>query len=162
VIYFKNQQEYSVQQVVDCSSGYGNNGCYNGRMDNTFNYVKAVGINTWNAYPYTASPGNCKVSSGIFRINGSVPVSNCNALSNALTYRPVSVAVDGQNMQNYRSGVFSSCGTNLSLPLLLVGMTSSSWTLKNSWGTAWGENGYIRIYGGNTCGVCQAGTYPIV
>lgn len=46
VIYYSNKQEYSVQQVVDCSQNFGNNGCYNGRMDNTFNYVAAKGINS--------------------------------------------------------------------------------------------------------------------
>ncbi len=107
-------------------------------MDTTFNYVKAVGINTWAAYPYVGFLQSCKVNQGYFRVNGSVSVSDCNSLANSLTGRPVSVAVDGQNFQNYRSGIFSNCGTNLSLAVLLVGMTDSYWTLKNSWGTTWG------------------------
>jgi C1A family cysteine protease len=162
VIFFKNQQEYSVQQVIDCSQGFGNNGCYNGRMDNTFNYVKAVGINTWAAYPYIGYLQSCRVSSGFFRVNGSIAISDCNSLSNALMIRPISVAVDGQNFQSYRNGIFKNCGTNLSLAVLLVGMTDTYWTLKNSWGQSWGENGYIRIARGNTCGICQAASYPIV
>ena len=138
VIYFKNQQEYSVQQVVDCSSGFGNNGCYNGRMDNTFQYVKTVGINTWASYPYVGYLQSCKVGSGFFKVNGTVAVTDCNNLANALTGRPVSVVVDGQNMQSYRSGIFANCGTNLTLPTLLVGMTDVYWNLKNSWGSSWG------------------------
>jgi hypothetical protein len=138
VIYFKNQQEYSVQQVVDCSSGFGNNGCYNGRMDNTFQYVKSVGINTWASYPYVGYLQSCKVGSGFFKVNGTVAVTDCNNLANALTGRPVSVVVDGQNMQSYRSGIFANCGTNLTLPTLLVGMTDVYWNLKNSWGSSWG------------------------
>lgn len=162
VIYFKNQQEYSVQQVIDCSQSFGNNGCYNGRMDNTFNYAKAVGLNSWSSYPYIGNLQNCKVSSGFFKVNGSIAVSDCNSLANALTARPISVAVDGQNFQSYKTGIFKNCGTNLSLAVLLVGMTDTYWTLKNSWGTTWGEKGYIRISRGNTCGVCMAASYPTV
>jgi cathepsin L len=43
VIFYKTANEYSVQQVIDCSQSYGNNGCVNGRMDFTFNYIKDRG-----------------------------------------------------------------------------------------------------------------------
>jgi cathepsin L len=43
VIFYKTQMEYSVQQVVDCSSSYGNQGCQGGNMISTFNYVAAKG-----------------------------------------------------------------------------------------------------------------------
>ncbi len=131
-------------------------------MDNTFNYVRAVGINTWASYPYAGYLQTCRVSSGFFKVNGSIAITDCNSLANALTGRPISVAVDGNNFQNYRGGIFYNCGTNLSLPTLLVGMTDAFWTLKVSWGPQWGENGYIRIARGNTCGVCMAGAYPSV
>jgi xylem cysteine proteinase len=149
-----------VQQAVDCSSSYGNNGCYNGRMDNVFSYVRDVGINTWNSYPYVGTLQSCKAFSGLFKISGYTSVPDCNTLATALANRPISVAVDGNNMQSYTGGIFWNCGTNLSLPLLLVGMNDSYWTLKNSWGASWGEKGYIRIQRGNTCGVCMAAVYP--
>lgn len=81
-------------------------------------------------------------------------------MANALAVRPISVAVDGQNFRSYKNGIFYNCGTNLSLAVLLVGMTDQYWALKNSWGRLWGENGYIRIGRGNTCGVCNAASYP--
>jgi cathepsin L len=46
VIYYRNQVEYSVQQVVDCSAGYGNNGCVSGNMVASFNYIAAKGIDS--------------------------------------------------------------------------------------------------------------------
>jgi C1A family cysteine protease len=46
------------------------------------------------------------------------------------------------------------CGRNINHGVLVVGATDGYWKIKNSWGTSWGENGYIRIGRGNTCGVC--------
>ena len=83
-------------------------------------------------------------------------------MANALVSRPVSVAVDGANFQLYKSGVFYNCGTNATLAALLVGMTDAFWVVKNSWGTTWGEAGYIRLARGNTCAVCQYASYPAV
>lgn len=45
-IFYRNLQEFSAQQVVDCSATYGNTGCSNGRMDNTFSYITDRGITT--------------------------------------------------------------------------------------------------------------------
>lgn len=162
VIFYKTQQEYSVQQLIDCSQSYGNNGCLNGRMDFSFNYVRDRGINTESAYPYKGYQSTCLTNSGLFKIKGYSNVTDCTSLSNALTVRPISVAVDGNNFQFYKSGIFTNCNTNLSLAVLLVGMTDNNWTLKNCWGQSWGEGGYIRIGRGNTCGVCQVGSYPVV
>lgn len=162
VIFYKTQQEYSVQQVIDCSQGYGNAGCNTGNMENSFNYIRNVGLNTEAAYPYRGLLQACQASSGLFKIKSYTNVKDCTSLANALTGRPISVAVDGANFQLYRSGVFYNCGTNLSLAALLVGMTDAFWNVKLSWGSTWGENGYIRLGRGNTCGICQVASYPVV
>lgn len=121
-----------------------------------------IGINTWQTYPYAGAQGSCRFATGLFKITGYANITDCVTLSNALTVRPISVAVDGNNFQFYKSGIFSNCYTNLSLAVLLVGMTDSFWNLKNSWGVSWGEGGYIRIARGNTCGVCNVASYPTV
>lgn len=43
VIFSKIKVEYSVQQIIDCSSSYGNHGCSTGTMYSSFNYVTAKG-----------------------------------------------------------------------------------------------------------------------
>ena len=73
----------------------------------------------------------------------------------------------------YKSGVLdtSSCGTNLNHALLLVGYGTDSasgkdyWLVKNTWGTNWGEKGYIKIKrddqnGPGMCGILKLNSYP--
>lgn len=51
------------------------------------------------------------------------------------------------------------CGTDLDHGVLLTGYNNAGsepyWTIKNSWGTGWGQNGYANIaITGNGKGMC--------
>jgi C1A family cysteine protease len=157
---FGGLQSFSEQQLVDCSGSYGNNACNGGLMDYAFKYVRDHGITTESAYPYKAVKGTCATNSGAFKVSGYTDVSGCTNLANAIGGRPVSVAVDASNWSAYRSGVFNNCKTSLNHGVLLVGITDAYWLVKNSWGTGWGEAGYIRVARGNTCGICNQPSYP--
>lgn len=71
---------------------------------------------------------------------------------------------------SYRSGILdsTSCGTNLNHAVTLVGYGTENgrdyWIIKNSWGTGWGERGYIRIRrttsGAGICGIYKMNSYP--
>lgn len=151
----------SEQQLVDCSRSYGNQGCNGGWPSSALKFVKDHGITTESAYAYTAKDGTCKATTGSFKISGYNNNSGCNGLSSALQSMPVSVTVDATNWSKYSSGVFSNCGTGINHAVLLVGATGSNWKIKNSWGSGWGESGFIRLSLGNTCGVCAyAGVTP--
>jgi C1A family cysteine protease len=152
----------SEQQLVDCSGSYGNYGCNGGWMDSAFQYIIDHGITTETAYPYVAKNQVCQTDSGSYKLSGFVDVAGCDNLFNALNQQPVSVAVDASNWSPYRSGVFSNCGTSVNHGVLLVGANTDYWKIKNSWGTSWGESGYIRLARGNTCAVCQYPSYPRV
>jgi KDEL-tailed cysteine endopeptidase len=72
----------------------------------------------------------------------------------------------------YQSGILSGdCGTSVDHAVLLIGYGTDNgtpyWLVKNSWGTSWGEGGYVRIYRGSandlgTCGMYYKNSYPSV
>jgi C1A family cysteine protease len=157
---YENLQSFSEQQLVDCSGSYGNQACNGGLMNNAFKFVKDHGIVLESEYPYKAVKQTCSKTSGSFKISGYTEVSNPNALTNAISGRPVSVAVDATNWSKYSSGVFSNCKTSLNHGVTLVGISGENWVVKNSWGTTWGEKGFIRLAKGNTCGIANAASYP--
>jgi C1A family cysteine protease len=89
----------------------------------------------------------------------------------ALNKAPLSVAIEADRsvFQSYRSGIFNStaCGTNLDHATNVVGWGSSSgteyWIMRNSWGTSWGEKGYMRLEiksGAGVCGIQSRPLYP--
>jgi len=159
---FKGQSvNLSEQQLVDCSRPQGNQGCNGGWPSNALKYVQSYGITTESAYPYAAKDQACKVQGGSFKIAGQVSHSGCSGLTSGINSHPISIAVDATNWGSYKSGVFNNCATSLNHAVLLVGVVGGNWKIKNSWGTGWGESGYIRLAAGNTCGVCAyAGVYP--
>jgi len=166
----------SEQQLVDCSTAQGNQGCNGGLMDNAFQYIIAnKGLTTESGYPYTATgPNTCNVVTPL----ASTITSYCDvtsgsetALMNAVAQQPVSVAIEADQscFQFYSGGVMSdaSCGTQLDHGVLAVGFGTTSgqnyWNVKNSWGTSWGVGGYImlgRQVSGQPSGVCGIALEP--
>jgi len=152
----------SEQALVDCSGSYGNQGCNGGLMDNAFKFVKAKGIPTESSYPYTAKDGSCKSFTSQTKLSSFTDVTD---LETALVQQPISVAVDATKWSPYEGGVFKCSGrVSLDHGVLLVGSYSEYWVVKNSWGSSWGENGFIRLSkaSGSNCGITQAASYPTI
>ena len=171
----------SEQQLVDCSTAEGNQGCNGGLMDYAFEYIiKNKGITTEAAYPYTATGPNTCVAAGkpvAATLSGykDVPVNSETALETAIAQQPVSVAVEADQsvFQFYSGGVMdSACGTQLDHGVLAVGYGTLGgkeyYLVKNSWGASWGANGYILLGRGakfnpsGQCGLQMAASYPVV
>ncbi|EGR33817.1 papain family cysteine protease, putative, partial [Ichthyophthirius multifiliis] len=160
----KTLSAFSEQQLMDCSWLYGNLGCNGGLMPRAFKWVASHGVTTEDKYPYEAkSHFSCKNKNGEFKISSyqEIPVGDCDALAQSVSQRPTSIAVDASNWQSYSSGVFDDCATRLNHGVLAVGYTSEYWIVKNSWNTSWGQQGYINLKRGNTCGLCNSASYPV-
>jgi len=164
----------SEQQLVDCGAPYGGAGCNGGSNDIGYNYAQKNGLCTEQAYPYTAKDGTCKSSSCTMsadtKIAGYTHVPHGdNGLGAGVDITPISIGIDADYWGSYSSGVFcGSCGTTRDHAMLVVGYGTDPsggpyWKVKNSWGTGWGENGYIRlcrVTQSDECGVSDDGTYP--
>jgi C1A family cysteine protease len=167
-----NLVSLSEQQLVDCSQSYGNMGCNGGLMDYAFEYTQSQGIEQESTYPYTARNGQCKyaASSIVFKNSGhsDVTVKSQSAFMNALAVQPVSIAIDAEDIMSYTSGIYNNpnCGTSLDHGVLAVGYNQSGgyYTIKNSWGTTWGEQGYFQFAllgdGVGECGMYLSASVP--
>jgi cathepsin L len=174
----------SEQQLMDCSTSFGNEGCQGGLMDQAFQYIVQSNITTEKAYPYTAKDGtSCKAAGKPFGASISsytdVNPNDDAALYAALQVGPVSIAIeaDQESFQFYSSGILTGvCGANLDHGVLVVAWgvdtklnSTSYWTIKNSWGASWGEKGYIRLVddptlnqGAGQCGMLSVPSYPVI
>nr|AKU38390.1 cathepsin L3 [Eudiplozoon nipponicum] len=181
-----NLVSLSEQQLVDCSSSYGNMGCNGGLMDNAFAYIKATnGIDYEDKYPYVSGDTGSAEDTCYFKEEDigavdtgyvDIPTEDEAALQEAVAnVGPVSVAINAgrADFMMYKQGIYKpdECPgqmNDLDHGVLVVGYGSENgqdyWIVKNSWGPDWGESGYIRMArnSGNLCGIATAASYPLV
>ncbi|XP_008322035.1 cathepsin S, ortholog2, tandem duplicate 1 [Cynoglossus semilaevis] len=170
--------DLSPQNLVDCSSKYGNKGCNGGFMSQAFQYViDNQGIDSEAGYPYRGQEQPCRYNPTYRAANCSqykfLPEGDENTLKQALgTIGPISVAIDATRPRFtfYRSGVYDdpSCSKRVNHAVLAVGYGTLDgqdyWLVKNSWGTSFGDQGYIRMSRNkdNQCGISSYSCFPIM
>jgi cathepsin F len=163
----KGLKVLSAQQINSCDKRDG--GCNGGNTETAYEYVKgAGGIETESDYPYTSgggSTGSCKFNSGriAITINGYHSVGRGESnLKQALNEGPASVCLAASSWQSYRGGILSKCDNQVDHCVQTTGYSGSSyWKIRNSWGTGWGESGFIRLaQGSDLCKVSDDTTYP--
>lgn len=147
----------SFQQLVDCVPNPqhcgGDGGCKGATAELAFQYVQGNGLADAASY---ISTGACAPTKPAAAIQGweRLPTNKLRPLLEAVaTKGPVVVSVDASAWSSYDSGIFNSCTKDaiINHAVLLVGYGVDAttgqkyWLIRNSWGSSWGEAGFIRI-----------------
>jgi len=159
-------ETFSEQQLVDCDPV--DHGCNGGLMDHAFSYLRKIGgLESDETYPYTGISNNCNfdLSKVDVKVTGFQDISQNEEEIKKVLYEngPLSIAVNATPFHWYSGGIYRPTIRNcnprdLNHGVTLVGYGVEDgvnfWTIKNSWGTRWGESGYIRLERGTgACGV---------
>merc|ERR1712046_63975 len=166
--------DLSTQQITSCDTLCA--GCGGGNAVAAWQYVSELGGQVLaSEHPYvsgtTQQSGTC-ISADVSAKSFKVGVKEAYWFSlNAtdepnmlidIEQTPISVAVDAENLwQTYTGGVIkasSGCGTSLDHNVQVVGYNQPGnyWIVRNSWGTSWGNAGFIYVEAGsNVCGIAM-------
>jgi len=159
----------SEQELVDCDTKTGDEGCKGGLPSNAFKDMiqSKIGLEAESDYPYTASDGTCKATQSKEKafIKDWVQISTDEdqIAASLIKYGPLSIGINAGPMQWYHGGVANPwsilCNPkSLDHGVAIVGFGVDGgkkyWTIRNSWGASWGEKGYYRIIRGTgKCGL---------
>lgn len=161
-----NLIDLSVQQALDCS-GPESAGCDGGLMEDVYyhSFFNPIGPSTFDHWKGTDNRCRQRRRHPYVKVLNYVSMSDMyrdpierDLAYNIYHYGPIPVAVDSnsQAFELYHNGIIkkNQCGTTVDHAVLVVGYTPTYWIVKNSWGTSWGQDGYIYIQRGkNTCGI---------
>merc|ERR1712038_840314 len=141
-----NLPELSTQQVTACTpnplSRGGTGGCYGSIPQLGYTYIQLFGHAMESDYPYTSGTTTL------------APNDQEAVMTHLAEVGPLAVAVYASGWGGYSSGVYSGCAYDSNIALnhavQLVGYGTDEaegdyWIVRNSWGTGWGEGGYIRL-----------------
>ena len=144
--------DLSEQYLLKCTRG---SSCNGGYLETALDKALEKGLPYESEYPYTPFTTSYTLAYGLCYTSDLVKVSNKSRNSmygvsddiiiQMLQDGPVTAAVSSEGWEKYSSGVYR-CSNRPSIDhaVLIVGYTSDYWIIKNSWGTSFGESGYIR------------------
>jgi len=164
-------RKFAEQEYLDCVYRQ-RDGCNGGWPSNCYYYSKKMGgrLAAASNYKYTGRHGTCKSTStpdamisakvvGYFSLRAT-EADNLAALATG----SLSVAFEVTNkFQQYRGGIIkdTTCRGRSNHAVTAVGYTPTFVLVKNSWGSRWGDNGFVKFTRGYAnCGLFRSSFYP--
>lgn len=149
--------EVSAQNIMNCNAN--NHNCNGGGILTGLQSIQAYGYRYEQEEPYRVKAMTCrgalprKIPKTVF-FTGFVKSEQV-VKQTMMTYNTgigVGVKSENQSWKSYRGGVFSttdaSCrATSTDHVVTIVGFDNrrNAWKLRNSWGSSWGEQGYMWL-----------------
>jgi len=177
--------ELSPQQIVSCTPNPlkcgGTGGCSGSIPEIGFSYSALFGIVTEEEYPYTSGhtgrTGDCQydaesqVASAYNRGYETLPHNDFDVfMEHVATKGPLAISSDASRWSFYSGGVFDGCSYDKNIEInhaiQVVGYDSDPvhgdyWIVRNSWGSNWGDGGYIKLKR-ETEAVCGTDSTPMM
>jgi len=159
----------SAQQITSCAPNAvncgGSGGCEGSTPPLAYSYTQLFGLVLDDDYPYI-SGGTTNTESCMYNYDSMAPVATITGYNNLppndqdaimqhiAEVGPLAISVAASGMSSYHGGVFDGCDYEGNIALnhavQLVGYGTDDtlgdyWLVRNSWGSGWGEDGYIRM-----------------
>jgi len=174
------EDDLSEQNLMDCAYGYGygNAGCDGGFVDSYMAWIVEENngfLEKESCAPYSATDETC-MDDDDCNYNQAVVTGHYNnwnpdedELKELVYVNPTGTAIYASYMFDYAGGIYDdsrccesvydgACDINHGVAVIGYGSEGGKdyWLIKNSWGTGWGENGFLRMKRGT--GHCAVGT----
>jgi len=170
-----SRRTFSAQQLVDCVPNPrecgGSGGCKGSTVELALDYAMAKGLKDASAFPYVGKEQDCpsedvalpqKSSEALQVARGGTELgltgyqvlksNRARPLMENLLQGPVAISIAASDFMIYSSGIFDDCAKDavVNHAVVLIGYGKDDgtnyWTVQNSWGPKWGENGLIRVF----------------
>jgi cathepsin L len=178
LLFTLSEQEFA-SCVLNPNQCGGTGVCEGATMELAYQYAMDNGLVTEWTTPYISYDGkdfDCTLTDDtparVATISGytTVTTNSYDELMDAIVnVGPIGITVDASQWSSYSGGVFDGCNQDdpdLDHGVLLVGYGTDDelgdyWLVRNSWGPAWGEKGYIRLARtSDEAGRCGVDTNP--
>jgi cathepsin L len=167
----------SEQNLIDCvNTCYG---CSGGFESAAYTYIINMQgglLNLETDYPYTARVGTCKYNAAkglnkiaSFQRGRSGDEAYLKQLVGTVGVADVAIDAGHNSFQLYSGGIYNEMACSAQVLNHAVGCVGYGtqrsvdyWIVRNSWGTSWGEQGYIRMARNkdNQCGIATDALIP--